>query len=473
MTSVQIATLTRSVTRVDMDEVESLREQLSGELLGPNDKGYDEARTIWNATIDRRPALIARCTSTSDVQRAVGFARRHQLLLAVRGGGHNIAGNAVCDDGMVIDLSPMKSVRVDKKKKFAEVQPGCTLADVDRATQAFGLATPIGINSTTGIAGLTLGGGFGWLSRACGMTVDNLIGAEVVTASSEVVRASDRENSDLFWALRGGGGNFGVVTRFDFRLHKVGPDVLCGLVVYPLAHATEALRRYREIAATLSDETAVWAVLRQAPPLPFLPTEVHGKEAIVFAICHIGDPDEGRRAIEPVRHLGTPYGEHVGVQPFVAWQQAFDPLLTPGARNYWKSHNFSELSDETIDVLVRYSGELPSPHCEIFVGQLGGQAGRVAPNATAYAHRDANYVVNVHGRWETAAEDNRVIRWSRDFYREASPFATGGVYVNFMTEEESDRVRAAYGPNWDRLVRIKNKYDPTNLFCMNQNIAPM
>jgi FAD/FMN-containing dehydrogenase len=455
-----------------MDEVESLREQLSGELLGPNDKGYDEARTIWNATIDRRPALIARCTSTSDVQRAVGFARRHQLLLAVRGGGHNIAGNAVCDNGMVIDLSPMKSVRVDKNKKVAEVQPGCTLADVDRATQAFGLATPVGINSTTGIAGLTLGGGFGWLSRACGMTVDNLIGAEVVTASSEVVRASDRENSDLFWALRGGGGNFGVVTRFDFRLHEIGPDVLCGLVVYPLAHATEALRRYREIAATLSDETAVWAVLRQAPPLPFLPTEVHGKEAIVFAICHIGDPDEGRRAIEPVRHLGTPYGEHVGVQPFVAWQQAFDPLLTPGARNYWKSHNFSELSDGAIDVLVRYSGELPSPQCEIFVGQLGGQAGRVAPNATAYAHRDADYVVNVHGRWETAAEDNRVIRWSRDFYREAAPFATGGVYVNFMTEEESDRVRAAYGPNWDRLVRIKKKYDPTNLFCMNQNIAP-
>jgi FAD/FMN-containing dehydrogenase len=455
-----------------MDEVEALREQLSGELLGPNDKGYDEARTIWNATIDRRPALIARCTSTSDVQRAVGFARRHQLLLAVRGGGHNIAGNAVCDNGMVIDLSPMKSVRVDKNKKVAEVQPGCTLADVDRATQAFGLATPVGINSTTGIAGLTLGGGFGWLSRACGMTVDNLIGAEVVTASSEVVRASDRENSDLFWALRGGGGNFGVVTRFDFRLHEIGPDVLCGLVVYPLAHATEALRRYREIAATLSDETAVWAVLRQAPPLPFLPTEVHGKEAIIFAICHIGDPDEGRRAIEPVRHLGTPYGEHVGVQPFVAWQQAFDPLLTPGARNYWKSHNFSELSDGAIDVLVRYSGELPSPQCEIFVGQLGGQAGRVAPNATAYAHRDADYVVNVHGRWETAAEDNRVIRWSRDFYREAAPFATGGVYVNFMTEEESDRVRAAYGPNWDRLVRIKKKYDPTNLFCMNQNIAP-
>ena len=472
MASIQIATLTQSFTRVDVDEVDVLRDQLSGVLVEPGDEGYDEARTIWNAMVDRRPALIARCTSTADVQYAVRFARRHRLLLAVRGGGHNIAGNAVCDDGMMIDLSPMKSVRIDTKKKVAEVQPGCTLADVDRATQAYGLAIPVGINSTTGIAGLTLGGGFGWLSRAYGMTVDNLIGAEVVTADSAVVQANDRQHPELFWALRGGGGNYGVVTRFDFRLHEVGPDVLCGLIVYPLAQATAALKRYREIAAGLSDQTAIWAVLRQAPPLPFLPTEVHGKEIIAFAVCHIGDPDQGFAAIEPVRKLGTPYGEHLGVQPFVAWQQAFDPLLTPGARNYWKSHNFSELSDETIDVLVRYARELPSPQCEIFVGQLGGQASRVSPSATAYAHRDANYVVNVHGRWETAAEDDRVIRWSRDFYRAAAPFATGGVYVNFMTEEESDRIRAAYGPNWDRLVQTKTKYDPNNLFCMNQNITP-
>lgn len=472
MASIQIATLARTVTRVDVDRINRLRNRLSGSLLGPADEGYDEARTIWNAMIDRRPALIARCTSTADVQLAVNFANRHELLVAVRGGGHNIAGNAVCDDGIMIDLSPMKAIKVDSKKRVAEVQPGATLGDLDRATQAFGLATPTGINSTTGVAGLTLGGGFGWLSRAYGMTVDNLIGAEVVTAAGEVVRVSDREHPDLFWALRGGGGNYGVVTRFDFRLHEVGPDVLCGLIVYPLAQAAEALRGYREIAAKLADETAVWAVLRQAPPLPFLPPDVHGKEIIAFAVCHVGDPDQGRGAIEPVRHLGTAYGEHLGVQPFVAWQQAFDPLLTPGARNYWKSHNFSELSDETIDVLVRYARELPSPQCEIFVGQLGGQASRVSPSATAYAHRDANYVVNVHGRWEAAAQDDHVIRWSRDFYRAAAPYATGGVYVNFMTEEESDRIRAAYGPNWDRLVRTKTKYDPTNLFCMNQNIAP-
>jgi len=472
MASIQIATITRRVTRVDVDEVTRLRARLSGSLLGPTDDGYDEARTIWNAMIDRRPALIARCTSTADVQLAVDFANRFELLLAVRGGGHNIAGNAICDDGLVIDLSAMNFVRVDPKRKFAEVGPGATLGDLDRATQEFGLATPVGINSTTGIAGLTLGGGFGWLSRAHGLTVDNLVGAEVVTASGAVVRVSDREHPDLFWALRGGGGNFGVVTRFDFQLHEVGPEVLCGLVVYPLAQAPEALRRYREIAASLSDETAIWAVLRQAPPLPFLPAEVHGQEIIAFAVCHIGDPDEGRRAIEPIRHLGAAYGEHLGVQPFVAWQQAFDPLLTPGARNYWKSHNFSELSDATIDILVGYAGDLPSPHCEIFVGQLGGKANRVAPTATAYPHRDANFVVNVHGRWETPAEDDRVIRWSRDFYRAAAPFATGGVYVNFMTEEESDRIRAAYGPNWDRLVRTKTKYDPNNLFCMNQNITP-
>jgi len=366
----------------------------------------------------------------------------------------------------------MKEIQVDPEAKIARVGPGATLGDVDAATQACALATPTGINSTTGIAGLTLGGGFGWLSRAHGLTVDNLLGAEVVTAAGDVVYASEREHADLFWALRGGGGNYGVVTRFDFRLHSVGPEVLCGLVVYPLEQGAEALRQYRDIAARLSDQTSVWAVLRKAPPLPFLPEDVHGKEIIAFAICHIGDPDEGRRAIEPIRHLGTPYGEHVGVQPFVAWQQAFDPLLTPGARNYWKSHNFSELSDATIDLLVGYAGTLPSPHCEIFVGQLGGAVNRVAADATAYSHRDAEFVVNVHGRWETPAEDDQVIRWSRSFYRDASPFATGGVYINFMTEEETDRIRAAYGPNWNRLVQAKKRYDPGNLFCMNQNILP-
>jgi FAD/FMN-containing dehydrogenase len=453
-------------------DVEALDRTMKGSVLQPSDDGYDEARTIWNAMIDRRPALIARCESTADVRHAVDFARNHGLVLSIRGGGHNIAGNAVCDNGLMIDLSRMNFVRVDSEAKTAAVGPGATLGDVDGATQKHGLATPTGINSTTGIAGLTLGGGFGWLSRKYGLTVDNLIGAEVVTADGKILRVNADEHPDLFWALRGGSGNFGVVTEFNFRLHEVGPELLSGLVVYPLEQAKDALRKYREIAAGLGDETAVWSVLRLAPPLPFLPEEVHGKPVVVFALCHAGDPDEGRQAIEPIRHLGTPYGEHIGVQPFTAWQQAFDPLLAPGARNYWKSHNFVELADGMIDLLVKYVAEVPSPHCEIFIGQLGGQTNRLAPDATAYSHRDAEFVVNVHGRWETAAEDDRGIRWSRDFYRDAAPFATGGVYVNFMTEEETDRVGAAYGPNWDRLVEIKRRYDPENLFRMNQNIRP-
>ena len=453
-------------------DAEALDRKMTGSVLYPSDDGYDEARTIWNAMVDRRPALIARCESTADVKHAVDFARDHGLLLSVRGGGHNIAGNAVCDDGLMIDLSRMNFVRVDTEAKTAAVGPGATLGDVDGETQKYGLATPTGINSTTGIAGLTLGGGFGWLSRKYGLTADNLIGAEVVTADGKILRVNENEHPDLFWALRGGGGNFGVVTQFDFRLYEVGPELLSGLVVYPLEQAKDALKKYREIAAGLGDETAVWSVLRLAPPLPFLPEEVHGKPVVVFALCHAGDPDEGRKAIEPIRHLGTPYGEFIGVQPFTAWQQAFDPLLTPGARNYWKSHNFVELSDGTIDLLVKFAAKVPSPHCEIFVGQLGGQTNRVAPEATAYSHRDAEFVVNVHGRWETAAEDDRGISWSRDFYREAAPFATGGVYVNFMTEEETDRIGAAFGPNWDRLVQVKRRYDPDNLFRMNQNIRP-
>jgi FAD/FMN-containing dehydrogenase len=469
---IQLATRNNGIARVSDEELGQFTAAFSGSALRPGQPGYDEARTIWNAMVDRRPALIARCRNTSDVQQALVFARRHELLVAIRGGGHNIAGNAVCDGGLMIDLSPMKKIAVDRAARTATVEPGATLGDVDGATQAYGLAVPTGINSTTGIAGLTLGGGFGWLSRRYGLTSDNLLEAEVVTSRAKVVRASESENADLFWALRGGGGNFGVVTRFTFRLHPVGPGLLSGLVVYPLDQAKKVLRRYRELAAALGDETSVWAVMRKAPPLPFLPTEVHGTGILALALCHSGDPEEGERAVAPMRELGTVLGQAVGVQPFVNWQQAFDPLLTPGARNYWKSHNFTEISDGLVELLVGAAEAVPSPHCEIFVGQLGGQTNRVAPSATAYPHRDANFVVNVHGRWETPAEDEIGRTWARGFYRDAARFATGGVYVNFMTAEETDRVRSAYGPNWDRLVEAKRRWDPDNLFSMNQNIQP-
>jgi len=469
---IQLATRNNGVTQVPEEEIARLRSTVSGAVVRPGQPGYDQARTIWNAMIDRRPAVVVRCRSTEDVRQAVTFARRHGLLLAIRGGGHNIAGNAVCDGGLMIDLSLMREVEVDERARTVAVQPGCTLGDLDQATLAHGLAVPTGINSTTGIAGLTLGGGFGWLSRSLGLTVDSLLEAEVVTASAEVVHASESENPDLFWALRGGGGNFGVVTRFTFSLHPVGPDLLSGLVVYPHREASDVLRRYRDLAAGLGDETSVWAVMRKAPPLPFLPQEVHGTGILVMAVCHAGDPAAGERALAPVHGLGTVLGEHVGVQPFVNWQQAFDPLLTPGARNYWKSHNFSEISDGLIELLVTTAEAVPSPHCELFVGHLGGQVNRVAADATAYGQRDAEFVVNVHGRWETAAEDETCRSWARGFYRDAAEYATGGVYVNFMPADEPDRVRAAYGPNWDRLVKAKRRWDPGNLFCMNQNIAP-
>jgi len=472
MNQIKVANGKGVSVNVSEGDIKELQSALKGSLLQPGDKGYDESRAVWNAMIDRKPALIIRCAGANDVSLAVMFAKKRELLTAIKGCGHNIAGNAVCDAGLLIDLSGMRSVKIDQQARVAHVQAGATLADFDREAQAFGLATPLGINSTTGVAGLTLGGGFGWLSRKYGMTVDNLIGADVVTANAMLVHASDTENSDLFWAIRGGGGNFGVVTQFHFRLHQVGPQVLSGLAVYPLAEAASALRKYRDFAARLGDDTAVWTVLRKAPPLPFLPTDVHGKEIVVFAICHAGDPEEGKRTIEPVRHFGTLLGEFIGVQPFTAWQTTFDPLLAPGARNYWKSHNFRQLKDEVIDIAVKYASNLPSPQCEIFYGLLGGAAGRKAVDEMAYSHRDADFVLNVHARWENASDDNKCISWARALFKESAPYATGGVYVNFMTEEETDRVKAAYGPNYERLVALKKKYDPKNLFRMNQNIRP-
>jgi FAD/FMN-containing dehydrogenase len=453
-------------------KIEELKGGFKGEILLPSDGAYDSARQIWNAMIDKRPAVIARCATTSDVVRGVNFARDNRLLLAVRGGGHNIAGNAMCDDGLVVDLSKMTAAKVDPAVRRVTIEGGATLADLDAATQAHGLATPVGINSTTGIAGLTLGGGFGWLSRKYGMTVDNLESAEVVTAAGEVVHASATEHPDLFWALRGGGGNFGVVTRFEFRLHPVGPDVLSGLIVYPISEAKSVLQQYREFMARAPEELNVWTVMRAAPPLPFLPASVHGQGMIALALIYAGDPKQGEPIIEPLRKFGTPLGEHVGVQPYVAWQQTFDPLLTAGARNYWKSHNFTTLQDGLFDVVVEYVGKLPSPQCEIFFGAIGGATTRPAPDSAAYAQRDAMFVMNFHGRWEDPVDDERCVRWARDFFNATAPFASGGVYVNFMTADEGDRVRSAYGPNYDRLAQVKRKYDPNNLFRMNQNIAP-
>ena len=459
--------------RTQMSEVkEELKEVIKGSVLFAEDSGYEEARQIWNAMIDRRPAIIVQCADADDVAQAIGFARRNKLELSIRGGGHNIAGSSLCDHGLVIDFSKMKRIRVDATRRHAFVEPGATLADVDEATMAHGLATPVGINSTTGIAGLTLGGGFGWLTRKYGMTIDNLVAVDMITVDGKKIRASATENGDLFWAIRGGGGNFGVVTQFEFELFPVGPEVFAGLMVFPFSQAHQILRKYRQFVNSAPEELNVWAVLRKAPPLPFLPENVHGKEVVVLPIFYSGPISEAERLIAPLRDFGAAHGEHVGPQPYVQWQKAFDPLLTPGARNYWKSHNFTELADGALDSIIEFAGKLPSPQCEIFIGLIAGAPNRVASDAMAYGHRDAKFVLNVHGRWDDAKDDRKCIDWARSFFKASAPYASAGAYVNFMTAEESDRIASAYGTNYARLVEVKKKYDPDNVFHLNQNIKP-
>jgi len=402
---VTLTTCDGSAAVLPPDAIDQLSSRLPGRLHPPGSPEFAEACTIWNAMIERRPGLVIRCSSAADVSHAVRFAREHDLVLAVRGGGHNIAGNALCDGGVMLDLSPMKSVEVNPSARTARVGGGATLADFDREAQAFGLATPLGVNSTTGVAGLTLGGGFGWLSRRFGLTIDDLLSAEVVLANGEVVRASATESPDLFWALRGGGGNFGVVTSFEFRLHPVGPEVLAGLIVHPLDAARDVLRFYRDFLPTTPDEFVCWFVMRKAPPLPFLPAEWHGKEILALAVCYSGAIDEGERVAAPLRKFGKPIADVIAPQPYAAWQTVLDPLLTPGLRNYWKSHDFQEVSEGLIDTLIAHARKLPDPSTEIAFAQLGGAVSRVPADATAYSHRDGQFVMNVHGRWEDPAKD--------------------------------------------------------------------
>ncbi len=457
--------------RVD-GKAEGLKKEVKGRVLLAGETGYDEARRIWNAMIDRRPTVIVQCADAGDVPHAIEFARDQGLEISIRGGGHNIAGSSISDGGLMIDFSQMKKVHVDAKARRAYVAPGATLRDFDQAVQAHGLATPVGINSTTGIAGLTLGGGFGWLTRQHGLTIDNLASADLVTADQQKLRASEESNPDLFWAIRGGGGNFGAVTQFEFKLHPVGPEILAGLVVFPLSQAKKVLQQYREFAESAPRELTVWVVLRKAPPLPFLPASVHGQDIAILAVCYSGAIALGMELVRPLLHFGDALGEYVGPQPYVQWQQAFDPLLTPGARNYWKSHNFIQLADGALDTMIEYAGKMPSPQCEIFVGHLEGAANRVPESATAYGGRSARFVMTVHGRWENASQDEAGVAWSRAFFKAAAPYASRGAYVNFMTEEENERVSAAYGPNYARLVEIKKRYDPENIFHLNQNIKP-
>ena len=472
MQSLAYSTLDHQTREIPHAVVDDFARRISGGVLRRDDPAYEDARKVWNATVDRFPALIARCRTADDVQAAVHFAAVHQMLLSVRGGGHHIAGNAVAQGGLMLDMSAMNTIRIDVAQRQARVGPGALLADFDREAQAHGLATPLGINSTTGVAGLTLGGGFGWLTRRHGLSIDNLMSATVVTADGLVREASATSEPELFWALRGGGGNFGVVTSFVFKLHPVGPEVYAGLVVYPVAQARQVLRAWRDFCAVAPDELSVWTVLRKAPPLPFIPEAAHGTDVVIFPLVHCGDIDAGMRAAAPVLQFGEPLASALGPTPYAGFQGAFDPLLAPGQRNYWKSNNFSTLSDAALEVVMAAATRLPGPQCEIFVAQLGGAMARVEPEATAFVGRDARFIMNVHGRWSDASDDERVRRWARQTFEEASHHATGSGYVNFLTEDEAERVAASYGQNHARLQDLKRRYDPANLFRMNLNIAP-
>ena len=454
------------------ESVPAFRKLISGQVLLPGEKSYDESRAIWNGMFDKKPALIARCLNAEDVSQAVLFARKYRLTIAVKGGGHNSAGNAVCDDGMMIDLSLMQGVQVDAGKQTAKVEGGCLLGAVDEATQKHGLAVSAGIVSHTGAGGLTLGGGFGWISRKYGLTIDNLLSVEMVTAEGKIVHASATENEDLFWAVRGGGGNFGIVTTFEYQAANIGTEVFTGPLVKRFEDAEEYFRFYRDYVRTMPDEMTIWAVLRYAPPLPFIQEEYHGKLVLLIPFVWLGDQAEGEKLLKPLRDIGVNIGDGSGMKPWTGWQAAFDGLVEHGARNYWKSHHLKNLSDECIAEILTYAASLPHGESEVFIPHMEGAPSRVDPVSTAFPHRNTPFMLSIHTRWQEATDDDRCVAWAKEFHDATRPFSQG-VYVNFLSEEGNDRVREAYTAEvWDRLVKVKKIWDPENIFRMNQNIPP-
>ena len=454
---------------LDDGAVGALAANFRGQLIRPGDEDYDGARRVWNGMVDKRPVVIARCTGVADVVAAVTFAKEHGLLVAVRGGGHNVAGNAACDDGMVIDLSGMKGVRVDPDAGTARAWPGATWGEFDRETQLFGLATTGGFVASTGIAGLTLGGGIGWLARKHGTACDNLLSVDLVTASGQVLTASATEHPELFWGLRGGGGNFGIVTSFDYRLHPVGPTVLAGEVVHPFERAGDVLRCFRDQVASAPDELTVVAVISRAGTEPHLPEIAHGQLVVTLRVCWVGDLHEGERVLRPLRSFGKPLADLVGPTPYTVLQSADAPS---GLQNYWKSSYLDALTDEAIDTAIAHASGMTSPLSSCYFEHLQGAIGRVGDGDTAFGHRDAAFDFNILSVWPDPAASAEHIGWSRDLWAAMQPFARG-VYVNNLGAEGEDRVRAAYTPaTYRRLVALKNQYDPANLFRHNQNIRP-
>jgi FAD/FMN-containing dehydrogenase len=457
---------------VDGGAVKEFASQIRGEVIGRGDATYDEQRKVWNGSIDRKPSLIARCSNVDDVVAAIRFARSQGLLVAVRGGGHSFPGLSVCDDGIVIDLGLMKGIELDLASRTARVQGGALLGELDAATQPHGLAVPAGIVTHTGIAGLTLGGGIGWVMRKYGLTIDNLLGVELVTADGEVVTASEDENADLFWGVRGGGGNFGVVTEFEFAMQPVGPTVYAGPVFWAMDDAPEVLRFYRDWVADCPDELMTVVTQRRAPALPIVPADLVGKQMISVTACWAGSVEDGEKVMRPLKEFGSPVLDVCQPKPFLAHQSTLDAGFEPGWWYYVRSCDVAELTDDVIDIVAEHGRRIVSPITSIALWQMGGAVARVGENDTAFHGRDAGFTFNINGNTMTAEGFDKERQWARDYWTALEPYHTS-VYVNFLMEEGEERIRQAYGAEkYDRLKALKQKYDPHNFFRLNQNISP-
>jgi len=456
------------------ETLDGLKMRLRGPMLVAGEIGYDESRTVWNGMIDRKPAIVARCLGTADVMTCVQFAREHELLLCIKGGGHNIAGLATADGALMLDMSLMRGVWVDPQRKVAHAQAGCLLGDVDRETQVHGLAAVIGFVSLTGIAGLTLGGGFGYLTRRWGWTSDNMVGMDLVTADARLVRASSDETPDLFWGLRGGGGNFGVVTGIDYALYPVGPEVVGGVVAWPASEGPRVLELYRMLAETAPAELTLVAFMRPAPPAPWLPKDMHGKPIVALLACYSGKPEEGEKAVEPIKSFGKPIGDMVVRRSYVQMQSLLDATQPKGRRYYWKSEYLSRIEPALCEKIIEHAARIRSPHSAVILFQIEGALNRLKEDHSPVGNRNARYVLNITASWEKAGEDAEHIKWAREAWDDMKVFSTGGNYINFLTEDESpERVAAALGKGLHRLAEVKAQWDPQNVFRTNRNIKPV
>jgi len=469
----KVKTLTDIEIDLNQGIIDGLKLSLQGPVIGAGDGAYEDSRTVWNSMIDRNPAIVVRCLGIADVITCVRFAREHDLLLCVKGGGHNIAGLATADGAMMLDMSLMHGVWVDKQRQIAHAQVGCLLGDVDRETQLHGLAAVLGFVSRTGITGLTTGGGFGYLTRRWGWTSDNVVGMDVVTAEGQLARASNEENEDLFWGLRGGGGNFGVVTGIDYKLYPVGPEIVGGLVAWPADEASSVLELYRALIEKAPPELTLVIIMRPAPPAPWLPKDMHGKPIIAMLACYSGDPEQGEKAVAPIKSFGKPIGDVLIRRPYAQLQSLLDATQPKGRRYYWKSEYLPRIEPALCEKFIEHGAKIPSPHSAMIFFQLEGALNQLNNDHSAVGNRDARYVINAAGSWEQESDDKVNIEWVRDAWEDMRQFSTGGTYINFLTEDEGpERVEAALSNGLQRLAEIKAKWDPENVFRTNRNIKP-